>query len=62
MKKHLDSFVNHRKVTTSDNIRADITRYTVENVTKTRVVLADAKIHILGSYQVCVSAKKVESE
>ena len=28
------------------------TKYTVENVTKTRIVLADSKIHILGSYQV----------
>ena len=25
------------------------TKYTVENVTKTRIVLADAKIHILGN-------------
>ncbi|CAA9994333.1 unnamed protein product [Nesidiocoris tenuis] len=27
------------------------TKFTVENVTKTRIVLADTKIHILGSYQ-----------
>lgn len=27
------------------------TKFTVENVTKTRIVLADSKIHILGSYQ-----------
>jgi len=27
------------------------TKYTIENVTKTRIVLADTKIHILGSYQ-----------
>ncbi|XP_077302863.1 RNA-binding protein pno1 [Arctopsyche grandis] len=27
------------------------TKFTIENVTKTRIVLADAKIHILGSYQ-----------
>lgn len=27
------------------------TKFTVENATKTRVVLADTKIHILGSYQ-----------
>jgi len=27
------------------------TKYTIENVTKTRIVLADAKIHILGSFQ-----------
>ena len=26
------------------------TKYTIENVTKTRIVLADTKIHILGSY------------
>ena len=29
------------------------TKFTIENATKTRVVLADTKIHILGSYQVC---------
>ena len=27
------------------------TKFTIENVTKTRIVLADSKIHILGSYQ-----------
>ncbi|XP_011166775.1 RNA-binding protein pno1 [Solenopsis invicta] len=27
------------------------TKFTIENVTKTRIVLADTKIHILGSYQ-----------
>ena len=27
------------------------TKFTVENATKTRVVLADTRIHILGSYQ-----------
>jgi len=27
------------------------TKFTIENATKTRVVLADSKIHILGSYQ-----------
>jgi RNA-binding protein PNO1 len=27
------------------------TKYTIENVTKTRIVLADSKIHILGSFQ-----------
>lgn len=27
------------------------TKFTIENITKTRIVLADAKIHILGSYQ-----------
>lgn len=27
------------------------TKFTIENVTKTRIILADSKIHILGSYQ-----------
>eukprot|EP00045_Choanoeca_perplexa_P014114 m.164150 g.164150 ORF g.164150 m.164150 type:complete len:225 (-) comp16571_c0_seq1:3565-4239(-) len=27
------------------------TKYTIENVTKTRIVLADDKVHILGAYQ-----------
>ena len=27
------------------------TRFTIENATKTRIVLADTKIHILGSFQ-----------
>lgn len=27
------------------------TKFTIENVTKTRIVLADSKIHILGSHQ-----------
>jgi len=27
------------------------TRFTIENITKTRIILADSKIHILGSYQ-----------
>ncbi|KFM79132.1 RNA-binding protein pno1, partial [Stegodyphus mimosarum] len=27
------------------------TKYSIENVTKTRIVVADSKIHILGSYQ-----------
>uniref|UniRef100_D3TRA8 Putative RNA-binding protein PNO1P n=1 Tax=Glossina morsitans morsitans TaxID=37546 RepID=D3TRA8_GLOMM len=27
------------------------TKFTIENVTKTRIVLADSKIHILGAYQ-----------
>uniref|UniRef100_T1L3I4 K Homology domain-containing protein n=1 Tax=Tetranychus urticae TaxID=32264 RepID=T1L3I4_TETUR len=27
------------------------TKFTIENVTKTRIVIADHKIHILGSYQ-----------
>uniref|UniRef100_A0A673JX99 RNA-binding protein PNO1 n=1 Tax=Sinocyclocheilus rhinocerous TaxID=307959 RepID=A0A673JX99_9TELE len=27
------------------------TKFTIENVTKTRIVLADTKVHILGSFQ-----------
>ncbi|KAG9484538.1 hypothetical protein GDO78_010097 [Eleutherodactylus coqui] len=27
------------------------TKFTIENVTKTRIVLADSKVHILGSFQ-----------
>jgi len=34
------------------------TKFTIENVTKTRIVLADAKIHILGSYQNIQLAKR----
>nr|CAG4643483.1 EOG090X0D0V [Ilyocryptus agilis] len=34
------------------------TKYTIENVTKTRIVLADEKIHILGSYQNIQIAKR----
>ena len=34
------------------------TKFTVENVTKTRIVLADQKIHILGSYQNIQIAKR----
>ena len=34
------------------------TKYTIENVTKTRIVLADTKIHILGSYQNIQIAKR----
>ena len=28
------------------------TKYTIENFSKTRIVLADSKIHIMGSFQV----------
>ena len=28
------------------------TRFAIENATRTRIVLADSKIHILGSFQV----------
>ena len=31
--------------------RGGKTKFTIENITKTRVVLADSKIHILGAYQ-----------
>lgn len=34
------------------------TKFTIENVTKTRIVLADTKIHILGSYQNIQLAKR----
>jgi len=34
------------------------TKYTIENVTKTRIVLADSKIHILGSYQNIAIARR----
>merc|ERR1712080_759478 len=34
------------------------TKYTVENVTKTRIVLADSKIRILGSYQNIAIARR----
>ena len=27
------------------------TKFTIENATKTRIVIADTRIHILGSYQ-----------
>lgn len=34
------------------------TKYTIENSTKTRIVLADSKIHILGAYQNIQLAKR----
>ena len=34
------------------------TKFTIENVTKTRIVLADSKIHILGSYQNIAIARR----
>ncbi|KAK2701304.1 RNA-binding protein pno1-like [Artemia franciscana] len=34
------------------------TKFTIENVTKTRIVLANTKIHILGSYQNIQVAKR----
>ncbi|XP_063220863.1 RNA-binding protein PNO1 [Bacillus rossius redtenbacheri] len=34
------------------------TKFTIENVTKTRIVLADSKIHILGSFQNIQVAKR----
>ena len=33
------------------------TKFTIENVTKTRIVLADSKIHLLGSFQNIRSAR-----
>ncbi|KAJ1759315.1 pre-rRNA-processing protein pno1 [Coemansia sp. RSA 2523] len=37
------------------------TKYTIENATKTRIVLADSKIHILGTYQNIKIAKNAIS-
>lgn len=34
------------------------TKFTIENVTKTRIVLADSRIHILGSYQNIALARR----
>ena len=34
------------------------TKYTIENVTKTRIILADTKVHILGSYANIQIAKR----
>lgn len=34
------------------------TKYTIENATKTRIVLADTKIHILGSFQNIAIARR----
>ena len=34
------------------------TKFTIENVSKTRIVLADQKIHILGSYKNIAIAKR----
>lgn len=34
------------------------TKFTIENVTKTRIVLAESKIHLLGSYQNIQMAKR----
>ena len=33
-------------------------KYTIENVTRTRIVVADSKIHILGSYQNIRTARR----
>ncbi|CAB3229456.1 unnamed protein product [Arctia plantaginis] len=38
--------------------KAGRTKYAIENVTKTRIVLADSKIHILGSYQNIALARR----
>ena len=37
------------------------TKFTIENVTKTRIVLADTKVHILGSYKNIQLAKRAIS-
>lgn len=37
------------------------TKFTIENVTKTRIVLADQKIHILGSYKNIAIARRAIS-
>jgi len=34
------------------------TKFTIENVTKTRIVLADSKVHILGSFQNIQQARR----
>ncbi|XP_013191692.2 RNA-binding protein pno1 [Amyelois transitella] len=38
--------------------KAGRTKFTIENVTKTRIVLADSKIHILGSFQNIALARR----
>ncbi|KAM3961388.1 RNA-binding protein pno1 [Aphomia sociella] len=38
--------------------KAGRTKFTIENVTKTRIVLADSKIYILGSYQNIAMARR----
>lgn len=38
--------------------KAGRTKYAIENVTKTRIVLADSKIHILGSFQNIALARR----
>jgi len=58
---YIDSFdVEDVKILKGDNLARAIgrvagqngkTKFTIENVTKTRIVLADKRIHILGSYQ-----------
>jgi RNA-binding protein PNO1 len=40
-----------RQRTTQQHTQSGKTKYTIENATKTRIVLADTRIHILGSFQ-----------
>jgi RNA-binding protein PNO1 len=69
---YIDSFElkDVRFVLTDDNLSRAIgrvaghggkTKFTIENATKTRIVIADTKIHILGSYQNIRVAKRALS-
>jgi len=49
----LSSCCQHDAELTTDVIAVQNgkTKFTIENATKTRIVIADTRIHILGSYQ-----------